>query len=108
MISLTSPNNTTVVLSDRNGGGGDNYGYGLGLTPSTCNSIGSIITMAKAWGLAVIAVGIEDQGHAAMLRELNCDFGQGYFHRQLATDCAEEVLERIFTRRGYLRASEDP
>jgi len=39
----------------------------------------AMIAMAKALGLRIIAEGIENEAQLAALRELGCDFGQGYF-----------------------------
>ncbi|WP_428774942.1 putative bifunctional diguanylate cyclase/phosphodiesterase, partial [Vibrio sp.] len=43
-----------------------------------------IIAMAKALGLKIIAEGIEDQQHVDYLKQMQCDYGQGfYFSRPL-------------------------
>jgi EAL domain-containing protein (putative c-di-GMP-specific phosphodiesterase class I) len=40
--------------------------------------VGSIITLARLLGLAVIAEGIEDGATAALLERMGCEEGQGY------------------------------
>ena len=39
----------------------------------------AIITMAGSLGLHVVAEGIEEAGQLALLREMGCGYGQGYF-----------------------------
>jgi diguanylate cyclase (GGDEF)-like protein len=39
----------------------------------------AVIAMAKAFGLNVVAEGVETASHARELRDLGCDLGQGYF-----------------------------
>jgi EAL domain-containing protein (putative c-di-GMP-specific phosphodiesterase class I) len=41
--------------------------------------VGAIITMAGSLGLKVVAEGIEQASQLALLRELGCGHGQGYF-----------------------------
>ena len=43
------------------------------------NIVESLIALAHAMGLRVVAEGIESQAVAAVLAELNCDIGQGYY-----------------------------
>jgi diguanylate cyclase (GGDEF)-like protein len=38
----------------------------------------AMIAMAKALGLKIVAEGIEEDAQLALLRDLGCDFGQGY------------------------------
>ena len=40
--------------------------------------VASIVSLARQLGLSVVAEGIENEGDAAWLRALDCDFGQGY------------------------------
>jgi EAL domain-containing protein (putative c-di-GMP-specific phosphodiesterase class I) len=51
--------------------------------------------MAKALGLAVVAEGIEEDAQLAVLRDLGCDFGQGYlFAKPMDPADFARVLER--------------
>lgn len=53
----------------------------------------AIIAMAKALDLKVVAEGIEEQVQADFLKELNCEFGQGYlFSKPLPADEFEKLL----------------
>jgi EAL domain-containing protein (putative c-di-GMP-specific phosphodiesterase class I) len=53
------------------------------------------LAMARAFGLRVVAEGIESQEQLAMLRMLGCDLGQGYlFGRPVAPDEFEHMLRR--------------
>lgn len=44
--------------------------------------VDAIITMAASLGLHVVAEGIEDAQQLAVLREMGCGFGQGYYFAQ--------------------------
>ncbi|HEB94065.1 MAG TPA: EAL domain-containing protein [Gammaproteobacteria bacterium] len=69
----------------------------------TCNPqdreiVTSIITMAHALGLTVIAEGVETRGQLKLLRKLHCDQIQGYLiDRPLPVTQATEVLARAGT-----------
>jgi len=39
----------------------------------------TIITLGHNLGMAVVAEGVENETQLAMLRELGCEYGQGYF-----------------------------
>ncbi len=41
--------------------------------------LGSIIRIGKGLGMKVVAEGVETAAHAALLREMGCDYLQGYF-----------------------------
>ena len=52
-----------------------------------------IIMLAHTLGMEVVGEGIETDSQVALLRELNCEFGQGYFFaRPLTEDDAAEML----------------
>ncbi len=44
----------------------------------TCNIVSTIVALARTLGLEIVAEGIETQGQLRILRDLGCDFGQGY------------------------------
>jgi diguanylate cyclase (GGDEF)-like protein/PAS domain S-box-containing protein len=53
----------------------------------------AIITLARSMGIPAVAEGVEVAAQRDMLRELHCDFGQGYL---FARPCgADEVLELV-------------
>ncbi|PKF61744.1 GGDEF-domain containing protein [Psychromonas sp. psych-6C06] len=53
----------------------------------------AIIAMAKALKLKVVAEGIEEQLQADFLKDLDCEYGQGYlFSRPLPADAFEKLL----------------
>ena len=45
----------------------------------------AVISMAKAFGLHVVAEGVETHQHAEQLRDLGCDLGQGYYFSKPVT-----------------------
>jgi diguanylate cyclase (GGDEF)-like protein len=52
----------------------------------------AVINLSATLGLRVIAEGIETAGHLARLRELGCDYGQGYFFSKPVDAAAIEAL----------------
>ena len=53
----------------------------------------TIVELAHTLGLEVIAEGVESEGQATLLREIGCDFAQGYhFARPLPPDEIPAVL----------------
>ena len=61
----------------------------------------AVIGMAKAFGLHVVAEGVESQSHATQLRELGADLGQGYFFsKPVSGDEIDTILAGEHTRRA--------
>jgi len=54
--------------------------------------VGTIITLAHSLGMDVTAEGVETAQQLARLRELNCEYGQGYFFSQPLDSKATEAL----------------
>jgi diguanylate cyclase (GGDEF)-like protein len=52
----------------------------------------AVINLSATLGLRVIAEGIETAGHLARLRELGCDYGQGYYFSKPVDAAAIEAL----------------
>jgi diguanylate cyclase (GGDEF)-like protein len=52
----------------------------------------AVINLSATLGLRVVAEGIETAEHLARLRELGCDYGQGYFFSKPVDAAAIEVL----------------
>jgi diguanylate cyclase (GGDEF)-like protein len=53
----------------------------------------TIVTLGKSLGMATVAEGIEEYGQLAALREMGCDYAQGYyFARPLPADEATRLL----------------
>ena len=52
---------------------------GLGHEPGDTAIVRAIIGLARALGLAVVAEGIETAEQLGLLRDLGCDYGQGYY-----------------------------
>lgn len=64
-----------------------------------------IVLLARTLGLTVIAEGAETEGEVNQLRELGCDYVQGYyFHRPMPADSARQVLQEQLERLGMGQA----
>lgn len=58
-----------------------------------CDLVRSIIEIGKSLGIGVVAEGVETMEHAALLRDLGCDYLQGYaFARPMPRDQLAEFL----------------
>jgi len=56
----------------------------------------AIVSMAHALGKSVIAEGIEDESQMLQLRDLGCEFGQGYYYsRPLVSELVDAMLKRL-------------
>jgi EAL domain-containing protein (putative c-di-GMP-specific phosphodiesterase class I) len=55
--------------------------------------VGAIITMSDALSLEVIAEGVETESQASTLRDLGCEFAQGYHYGRPATLRAQATHE---------------
>ena len=62
--------------------------------------LGSILSMAHALGLIVVAEGIENQGQVDRLGEFGCDHGQGFLWSQAVdAHAAVSLLQSTFEAR---------
>jgi len=56
----------------------------------------AIVSMAHALGKSVVAEGIEDESQLLQLRDLGCEFGQGYYYsRPLAAELVDAMLKSL-------------
>jgi len=63
--------------------------------PEAFRLVRSIIELGHDLGLDVVAEGVESVDDAARLRELGCDFAQGYhYSRPVSADAAEAILRQ--------------
>jgi EAL domain-containing protein (putative c-di-GMP-specific phosphodiesterase class I) len=63
--------------------------------PEAFRLVRSIIELGHDLGLDVVAEGVEAGDEAERLRELGCDFAQGYFYsRPVSADAAEAILRK--------------
>jgi len=61
--------------------------------PTDRELVAAVVGMGQALNLVVVAEGIETQEQASMLRNLGCDYGQGFlFARPLPAEKLEELL----------------
>jgi diguanylate cyclase (GGDEF)-like protein len=67
----------------------------------------AIVALGQTLGLQIVAEGIEEAGQAVRLRELGCEYGQGYhFSRPMS---ARELATRLgFSRAGLTAESAEP
>ena len=75
---------------------------GMLVDRGTCDMVEMIILLAHKLKLQVIAEGIESVKHWDHLREVGCDFGQGYFFSQ-PVDAA--AASKLLSRRGLPHAN---
>jgi EAL domain-containing protein (putative c-di-GMP-specific phosphodiesterase class I) len=54
--------------------------------------VATIVLLGHSLGMQVTAEGIETAGQLALLRELNCEYGQGYFFAEALNTKAAEAL----------------
>ena len=65
--------------------------------------VGSIVQLGKSLGFAIVAEGVEEERHVAILAGMGCDFAQGYWFARPQGEA--EVLAGIRTARMPGRAS---
>jgi diguanylate cyclase (GGDEF)-like protein len=74
---------------------------GLGKDASDTAIVKSVIDLAHALGLVVVAEGVEDGDQVAHLRKLGCDQAQGYFFaRPQSAEDLERLLDRSLAESG--------
>jgi diguanylate cyclase (GGDEF)-like protein len=67
--------------------------------------IHTILTLAQTLGMDVIAEGVETLAQMNMLKQENCDYGQGYFFaKPLARDAALALLQQNCPRQVFMGA----
>jgi len=65
----------------------------IGKNGKNTEIIKAIIALAKSLGMFTIAEGVETQDQLDQIRELNCEFCQGYlFSRPVEADAARKLL----------------
>ncbi|HEX6736419.1 MAG TPA: EAL domain-containing protein [Azonexus sp.] len=62
--------------------------------------VGSIIQLGKSLGFAIVAEGVEEERHVAILAGMGCDYAQGYWFARPQGEV--EVLARIVQNRAAL------
>ncbi|HVF01880.1 MAG TPA: EAL domain-containing protein, partial [Rubrobacteraceae bacterium] len=66
---------------------------GIGVDEEDTAIVRMIIDLAHTLGMKVIAEGVESEGQAEQLKEMGCDFGQGYyFARPLPSEAVPKFL----------------
>jgi diguanylate cyclase (GGDEF)-like protein/PAS domain S-box-containing protein len=67
----------------------------LHLDNSDAKIVQTIITLAQHLGISIVAEGIETQQHLCQLKDMSCQFGQGYyFEKPMDAKSAETFLKR--------------
>ncbi len=68
---------------------------GIGADEEDTAIIRMIVDLAHTLGMEVVAEGVESEAQAEQLKEMGCDFGQGYhFTKPLPPEAVEEFLTR--------------
>lgn len=64
---------------------------------SSCELVNAMNALAKVLDLKVVAEGVEDQWHIDYFRNIQCDYGQGYFYSKplCAQDFEEYLIKSI-------------
>ncbi len=69
---------------------------GLGIKNNSQSICQAIINLALALNMTVVAEGIETETHLAMLRDMGCSFGQGYyFSKPVSLEQAIALVDRF-------------
>jgi diguanylate cyclase (GGDEF)-like protein/PAS domain S-box-containing protein len=68
----------------------------LGITPSASQIVAATIDMARAFGMSVVAEGVESEDQLQRLQDLGCHFAQGYyFARPQPPEAIAALLEEF-------------
>lgn len=68
----------------------------IGLEDEHAEIIRTIIKLAFSLGIDVVAEGIETEGQLNFLKDMSCDFGQGYYYsRPVNSRSATEMIENL-------------
>lgn len=74
----------------------------LGQDPGSAKIVSSIARLGRELAMEVIAEGVEDAAAARQLRELGCDYGQGFgFAPALSAEAAEAYIGQGVVERRY-------
>jgi diguanylate cyclase (GGDEF)-like protein len=88
-LGLLSKLPVDVVKIDRS------FIMGLPDDKASVTLVSSVIGLASAFGLKVVAEGVETDGQLEMLKKLRCDYSQGYLHsRPVAAEQLEKLLRQ--------------
>ncbi|EMG10186.1 cyclic diguanylate phosphodiesterase (EAL) domain protein, partial [Leptospira interrogans serovar Grippotyphosa str. LT2186] len=61
---------------------------------STRAVITSMVNLVQAMGKSIIVEGVENETQHNLLKELNCDFGQGYYYSHpMEIELAEKLIQ---------------
>jgi len=78
---------------------------GLGVEVEDTAIVQTVVDLAHILGMEVVAEGVEIEEQETLLREMGCDFGQGFhFSRPLPPETASEFLRSAF--RGLSQRSD--
>ena len=71
----------------------------IGEDPSAENIIHSIINMSQALNIEVVAEGVEKKAQLDFLKNLKCDYAQGYYFAR--PDSKENIIDWIDNNNSY-------
>lgn len=70
---------------------------GIGSSPEDASIVGTVVSLAEAFGVDVVAEGVETAADASALRSMGCALGQGYFwSAAVVPDAFDRVLRSPF------------
>jgi diguanylate cyclase (GGDEF)-like protein/PAS domain S-box-containing protein len=70
---------------------------GLGLEAEDTAIVQTVVDLAHILGMEVVAEGVETEGQVALLREMGCDFAQGYYiSKPLPSEAASTFLTSAY------------
>jgi EAL domain-containing protein (putative c-di-GMP-specific phosphodiesterase class I) len=82
---------TDILKIDRS------FTKGLGLEIEDTAIVQTVVDLAHILGMEVVAEGVEVEEQETLLKEMGCDFGQGYhFSRPLPPEAASELLNSAY------------
>jgi len=79
----------------------------LGRAATGASIVGPVIEMARKLHVSTVAEGVETRAQAAILRDLGCDFGQGfYYSKSMSARHCRALLEQLGWERPLTPAAE--
>jgi EAL domain-containing protein (putative c-di-GMP-specific phosphodiesterase class I) len=75
---------------------------GIGQDPEDEAIVRAVLGLGRGLGKQIVAEGVESEAQLAFLRELDCDFGQGFL---LGAPMSARKLDRLLASRQELQGA---